>query len=277
MITVNISNLKNDSNNKTVLDDIKFEIEQTQVILVAGGKGKRMGMPDLPKPLIKINDKTLLDLAIDFFKYVGFNKFILLVGHLYEMIEEHIEKNNFYGVDVKISIDPEDQMMRGIVGKGKALKYAVKRNIIDRTKRAIITYPDDLFLDTFLPINLMTHHLFGIKNSKIWATLVLVPGTEYPFGVAKLNYNGLIEQFEEKPFIQKSTYTGTCMIEPEVFNLVDEMVDLNAKKAVDFEGVVIPELARRHKLYSLHIAPNTWLPINTQKEYEKAIKLLKKN
>ncbi|MEQ9715872.1 MAG: nucleotidyltransferase family protein [Candidatus Asgardarchaeia archaeon] len=261
---------------ENTLETIIKEIENTQIILVAGGKGKRMGMPDIPKPLIKIHDKTLLDLSIEFYKQAGFKDFILLIGHLHKMIERHIEEKGYYDVNIKVSVDPEEQMMKGIVGKGKALKYAIRSNIINKNKRAIITYPDDVFLDRFLPINLLTRHIYGVEKMKIWATLVLVPGTTYPFGVARLNYDGLINSFEEKPFIQKDTYTGTCMIEPEVYNVVDELVDLDADKPIDFEGVVIPELAKRHKLYSYHIAPNTWLPINTQKEYEAVLKLFEK-
>ena len=180
---------------------------------------------------------------------------------------------NYYNTNLKISTDPEELLSRGIMGKGKAIKNALDKGIIDKTKRAIITYPDDVFLDKFLPINLLTHHLFGVEKMKIWATLVLVPGTVYPFGVAQLNYDGLIAKFEEKPFIQRDTYTGTCMIEPEVYKVINELIDLNAEKEIDFESVVIPELARRHKLYSFHIAHNTWLPVNTQKEYETVLKL----
>ena len=256
------------------LEAIKKEIQKTQVILIAGGKGKRLGMPDKPKPLVELGNKTLLDLSIEFYKQAGFVDFILLVGHLHEMIEEHIKKQNNYGVNIKLSIDPPEATAKGIVGKGKAIKYALQRGIIDRNRRAIITYPDDIFLDVFLPINLLTHHLFGVEKAKIWATLVLVPGTRYPFGVAQLNYDGLVSKFEEKPYIEKDTYTGTSMVEPEVFSLVDELVDLNADKPIDFEGIVVPELARRHKLYSMHIAPNTWIPVNTQKDYETALKVI---
>ncbi len=255
------------------LSKIAEEIKNTQIVLVAGGKGKRMGMPDVPKPLVKVYNKTLLDIAIEFYKQAGFENFILLIGHLHQQIEAHVEKMNYYNVHLKISVDPEELLARGIMGKGKAIKNALDKGVIDRTKRAVITYPDDVFLDTFLPINLLTHHLFGVEKMKIWATLVLVPGTVYPFGVAQLNYDGLISNFEEKPFIQRDTYTGTCMIEPEVYKIIDELIDLNADREIDFESVVIPELAKRHKLYSFHIAHNTWLPVNTQKEYETVLKL----
>ena len=237
------------------------------MVIVAGGKAKRLGVSDVPKALLKVGNKTLLDLCVEMYKECGYRDFVLLLGHLHERVEEHLEKVGNYGVNVKISVDPEP----GNVGKGKALKYALVRGAIDRSKRAIITYPDDVFLDRMLPIKLLIEHMHAVESYGVWASLVFVPGIEYPYGIAQTSYNGVIEKFEEKPFIEHVTYTGTCMVEPRVFDIIDEIVDLNYPGAVDFEGLVIPKLAKEKKLYCVRIPPYTWIPVNTLKDYERVL------
>lgn len=252
-----------------VLEDLKKEIEKTQVIILAGGSAKRMGNIDKPKALLEIGNKTLLDNEIEFFVNCGFRKFVLLLGHKHEQILEHIDKAGYRNyLDIEISIDPTTQNW----GKGKAIKYAYKEGKIKR-ERFIVSFPDDLKLDKMLPIKILSQHLSVLEREEILGTIALSNGIEFPFGVAKLNERGKISSFVEKPLVNTLVSIGLYIFEPEVLDYVDKYIDLNAPRAIEFEEVVLPLLANEGKLYSLLVPPEIWLPINDLKAYEKVKKM----
>lgn len=253
--------------------DIAKEIENTQVIILAGGTGKRMGNPDLPKALLKVADKTLIDWCIESYAKCGFRDFVLLVGHLHKDIENYVGDGSKYGVNVRYSVDPEDIKK---VGKGKALKHAIQTGKIDLNKRAIIAYPDDIFLDDNLPISLLKKHLEVKDSKKTIATIVCVSGIEYPYGVV-LAYDGdVVDEFFEKPILQVPTNTGMFAVEPEIYGMIEGNVEMDVDEAIEFERAVLPKVVKLGKLNRMLIPNGTWIPVNTQKELENAEKVLEK-
>ncbi|MFH8109881.1 MAG: NTP transferase domain-containing protein, partial [Candidatus Aenigmatarchaeota archaeon] len=88
------------------------EIKKTQIIIMAGGSAKRFGfsLQDMPKAMLKLNERPLIDWCIEHYSSCGFEDFILIVKHHHEKIEEHIKNNKKrYGENVRINfiIDPE--------------------------------------------------------------------------------------------------------------------------------------------------------------------------
>ncbi len=67
-----------------------------KVIMLAAGVGKRMSaVTDLiPKCLIEIGDKTLLERHLDTISRLGIKDIVFVVGHLKEKIQDVVEKNN---------------------------------------------------------------------------------------------------------------------------------------------------------------------------------------
>ncbi len=254
------------------LEKLKKEIEKTQVIILAGGKAKRLGIKDKPKALIEVNSKPLLDYTLEMFSYCGFSDYVFILGHLHEQIEEHLDKNWKGKISYKIFVDPP-----GVSGKGKALKAALDEGVIDKERRAIIAFPDDFILDKELPVELLMRHLSGKKIFNTSATVALTTGTEYPFGVGEIDNNGLVVNFIEKPFINKFTSTGMIVVEPEVFGMIEKFISLDEPGSVEFESVILPILAKERKLYSFILPPGIWIPINTVKEQELVEKILKEN
>ena len=75
-----------------------------QVIILAGGKGIRMRemTHDLPKPMVKIGDLTVLDHLINIFQAQGEFEFVICTGYLGEVIEEYYKQS---GVQVVFTGD----------------------------------------------------------------------------------------------------------------------------------------------------------------------------
>lgn len=251
---------------------MQYEIDKTQVIVVAGGKAKRMGI-DIPKCLLEISGKKLIDRTIESLTKEGFKQFVFLVGHKHELVMEHIGDGSKYGIQAEFSIDPIGNVDWG---KGKAIKQALKSHKFDRTKRSLILFPDDVVLEKDIFSRFLKSHLDSVIHRSCIGSIVLVPGTEYPYGEASVDPNGLILGFKEKPLIHKPTSIGIYIFEPAVYEIIEYAIDLEDIDAVELESGVLPILANERKLSGFFIASSKWIPINTLKEYEKVIKVLEK-
>lgn len=73
-------------------------------IIQAGGKGTRMReltQDKIPKPLLLINEKPMIEWQILQLKEYGINEFVLIIGHLGEKIEEYFSDGSKWGVSIK--------------------------------------------------------------------------------------------------------------------------------------------------------------------------------
>ncbi len=250
-------------------------MNDTQAVLLAGGMGKRLGI-DAPKCLLKVSDNdkgkiTLLDLCMGKLIRNGFREFVLLLGYKAELVIKYIQATyNSNDISIRYSIDPDGRVGWG---KGKAFKYALLNNSIDRSKRSLVTFPDDVILDDLIYPRFMDAHVKNAFNGS-YATIALVDGVEYPYGVAELDEYGRITSFKEKPVLKIPTSIGLYAFEPQVYNIIEEVVDMNKDAPIELESVVFPKLVESKRLSSFILDHRYWLPINTLKEYEKALKVL---
>ncbi len=239
-----------------------------QIILICGGLGTRLKhrTSDKPKALLEINGTTILDYTIELYKSNGFTDFVLLIGHLAEEIENYIGDGRNRGINVCYSREKE------LLGKAGALKYALANGAIDREKPSIIAYPDDLILNKEFPKQLVRRHLLG-KEKGCSATVVRVNKTQNRYGVVYTDDEGVVIDFEEKPYIAIPSNVAIYILEPSVYNIIDKMVDLD-KIPIDFEGNVVPELVRERLLYTFTIPFESWIPVNEEKEFQQAEKFM---
>jgi MurNAc alpha-1-phosphate uridylyltransferase len=254
---------------------LKEEIERTQVVVPAGGQAKRFGYSDLPKALLPFDSKTLIDQQLDFLAGSGLRDFVLLTGHFADKLEAYVGSGKKWGVHVRYCRDPQGM---GPVGRAKAIKNAVAKKVIDRRRRALIAYPDDVFFDRTLPYRLISHHVAAVGSFGAVATILLVSGRHYPFGVVRnVDHSGRARDWEEKPLLALPTYTGIGVFEPGFFDLIDEFVDMKSRKAVEPEQLIFPKLTEAGRLATMLIPPEVWCSINDPKEYEAALERIKRS
>ena len=53
-----------------------------QLVILAGGKGTRLGLTDIPKPMCPVAGKPLLERQIELAKAYGIDEVFILSGHL---------------------------------------------------------------------------------------------------------------------------------------------------------------------------------------------------
>lgn len=74
-----------------------------KVVITAGGKGTRISSiaSDIPKPMIRIGDKPVLQLEIESLKKQGFNDFIITISHLGDVIKNYFKDGKDFGVNIE--------------------------------------------------------------------------------------------------------------------------------------------------------------------------------
>ena len=107
--------------------------KRKQMIILCGGKGKRMGKltHSIPKPLIKVGKKSILEHKINYYKTQKIQKFIFCLGYKYKLIEKFLKKKKMTSIAINSGISA------GILKR----IYSTKKFIKDDT---LISYGDTL-------------------------------------------------------------------------------------------------------------------------------------
>jgi NDP-sugar pyrophosphorylase family protein len=244
------------------------EIERTQVVVFAGGMGKRMGVLR-PKALMEINGQTLVDRCIETFKEAGFRRFVFLLGYGHDEVVRHIGDGREYDIHATFSVDSTANF-----GRGKAMRHALESAAVQEGLRTFVTFPDDIFVDKLLPRRIILEHLRNVYVHRAAGSIVLAPGMRWPYGTAAVDRGGRVRRFIEKPFVSLPTSIGNYVFEPSVHGMIRVLVDLSHAGPVELEATVIPKLAAMGKLRGIFIPHNSWIPVNTQKDLETAERIV---
>ena len=78
-----------------------------KTIIMAGGRGTRISelFPDIPKPLIKIANKPILEWEIEGLVKQGFSDIIITVSYLHEKIEEYFGTGERWGARIEYFVE----------------------------------------------------------------------------------------------------------------------------------------------------------------------------
>jgi len=183
----------------------KSKVKRLKILIMCGGRGKRLGSmtKKVPKPLVKIGDRTILDYKIEQYQNQGFNNFIFCIGYKGELIRDLI--NNKRGINAEFSDAGQNA---GILERLFCAKNKIGNQVL-------MSYGD-----TFTDIDLYKY-FEAHQQSNNEVTIVTAP-IENPFGLVEFNHENKVIQFQEKPIL--NYYIGYAIINRSALNLVPEKV-----------------------------------------------------
>ena len=236
-----------------LMQNFGASVPKTAVIL-AGGVGTRL-QPitfEVPKPLLTVHDKTLLEHLFDLFKKYGIKNIIISIGYKGGKIREAIGNGRKFGVNVSYV---EEAKALGTAGPLRLAKPFLNDTFV-------VSNADEL-----KELDLMDMYLFH-KENKAAATIALASVNDpSAYGVAKLQGNRILE-FIEKPKKESAPSnlinSGLYIFEPEVLDYIQEGYAM-------LETNVFPRLAREGRLYGYPFS-GQWLNTGTLELYEIAIR-----
>ena len=107
-----------------------------KVVILAGGLGTRLSeyTESIPKPMVKIANKPIIELIIKHYNKFGFNNFIIAGGYKYKQIKDYFERNL-----IKLNINIVNTGKKSMTGG----RLARLKKIIGN-ERFLLTYGDGL-------------------------------------------------------------------------------------------------------------------------------------
>jgi NDP-sugar pyrophosphorylase family protein len=160
-------------------------------IILAGGKGSRL-MPlttEIPKPLVKVTNKPMVDYSIAHLIYADIKHIILALAYMGDMLKEYIEKT--WTPDKLGDVELECVIQES---KGTADAYRLLTDQID-SEKVVVSMAD---IVTNLPMrNFMDFHT--MKGGIATISMKTVESHTTQYGVVLLDKNRKIYLFLEKP------------------------------------------------------------------------------
>jgi hypothetical protein len=235
------------NNNGNFIKIINLEkiskIENTSALILAGGKGKRLRplTKKIPKPLIKIKNKTLIeDIINKLFKH-NINNISISVNYLAEKIILTL-KNKFINRNINF------------IKEKKYLGTAGSINLVSDVKKNLLIINGDIY--TNIDYNkLLTQH----STSKSDITICVKEMTEkIQYGVINLKKNKFVS-IDEKPIYRCFFNAGIYVIKSSIINLIKN----NEKLDID---ILIKRAVEKKLTIKLFYIFEDWKDIGTQKD-----------
>ena len=220
---------------------------KTKIIILCGGRGKRLGdiAKQIPKPLIRVGKISIIEHKLNYYKKQGLEDFVFCIGHKGNILKKFIKKK------CKKPIFSDGGINSGILKRIYLARKAINTS-------AIISYGDTLAKINFK--DLLKQH----KKSKAILSIVVAP-IRNPFGLVNWNWKGQVTQFEEKPIINH--FIGYAVIEPNIFNYLNK----NIINLEDGKGMVkaIQKLTSK-RLVNVYKFKGLQLTVNSPSELREA-------
>ncbi len=221
-----------------------------KAVILAGGLGTRLQpyTTFLPKAMLPLGDKPLLEHLIEWVKGNGVDSFVLCVSYLRKTIQDYFEDGSRFGVKIEYAVADRPLATAG------QLKTA--QEFLDDT--FVCVYGDSIF--EFSLKNMINYH----KKKKAFVTMGLYEyKTKLPYGFIEMDKTNRVKSWQEKPDVKGNINIGCYVMEPGILNLIPE------GKPYGMDQVIRTALAKKHRVTGYPIKKG-FLDIGDKASYRRA-------
>lgn len=223
-----------------------------KAVILAGGKGERLQplTHKIPKPLLTIKDRTILEYVIDYLKKHGIRDLILTIGYRGDQIREYFGDGKKFGVKIEYSVEEKPLGTAGCL-------VPIKKKL------------NDTFIliggDNLTKMDLKNFIDFHKKKRGILTAALFEFDEKSKWGIYNLNQDKSICNFLEKPVFKHTAGTMIFCLEPDIF----EYIPKDPRGAVNLTDHIIPELLKKgKKIYGFEFR-DFWEDIGSHEDYER--------
>ncbi|MFH2067772.1 MAG: nucleotidyltransferase family protein [Pseudomonadota bacterium] len=224
------------------------------VVIMAGGRGTRLEpfTRVLPKPLIPVGDKTVVDHIISRFRVFGISQFYMTIHHMSKIIKAYFEeKCSDYSVEFA-----EEEQPTGTAGS--------LRLLMGKLRKPFFVSNCDIVIET----DYADLYRFHTQNN---FDITLVASTKQfniPYGICELNEKGCLENITEKPQYNFLVNTGLYVLNPAVIEQIPE-------NRVFHITHLMEKIKSNGGLIGVYpVSEKAWIDVGQWAEYRKAIKMI---
>jgi NDP-mannose synthase len=225
-------------------------------VILAGGKGTRLWpyTAVLPKPLVPVGERAVLEILIGRLKACGVTKLFICVNHFAELIRTFFGDGSKYGVSIEYSLE---DMPLSTVAPVKLIKTLPNHFLVMN---------GDLLTDMDFR-DLMRIHL---EHKALLSVATFCRSIKIDFGVIDVDHRKQFAKgFQEKPTYNFEVSMGVYAFDRRILDLVPE------NRPYGFDELM-RDMLSAHKNVSIFRYNGFWLDIGRPEDYDKANEEIKK-
>jgi len=240
-------------------DEFSESVEQNldkldiPVVIMAGGLGTRMRPLTnvIPKPLIPLKDKTIIETIIDKFRLFGASNFYLTVNYKHEMIKQYFESipNKLYNVDYFLENKP--------LGTAGSLKL-----FTDKINTTFFVSNCDILIEQ----DYREIYKYHTENKNEITLVGSVKNFSIPYGTLETGKDGQLISMREKPDLTFLINSGLYILEPTVFK------DIPEDKLFHITDLISRLIQKKRKVGVFPVSEKSWFDIGEWDEYLKTLR-----
>ena len=220
-----------------------------KAVILAGGLGARLRpfTEVIPKPLLPIGGKSILQIQIERLKDNGFKEIYICTNYKSDYIEDFIGDGSRYGVTITVS---KENKRLGTAGPLTLLKKYLKDPFVVMNG------------DILTSVNFANLYKFAIDKDSDICLAIKKEITPYEFGNILFDGDNVLEM-QEKPDIVKYILAGIYVINPRILDTIPN------NKYYGMDLLINQLIANKMKVLKYEIS-EYWLDIGRYDDYEKA-------
>ncbi len=178
------------------------------VVIMAGGKGTRLKPITnvIPKPLVPVGDKTILEVIMDQFEGIGCKKFFMSVNYKADMMKYYLSQLP-HQYDIEFFM--EDRPL-GTIGSVSLLKGKI-------TTPFFVSNCDSINEQDYRDV-----YDYHVQNHNDLTIVTMVKSFKIPYGVIETGEDGLMVSLSEKPEQTYQVNTGVYILNPSCIDEIPE-------------------------------------------------------
>ena len=224
-----------------------------RAIILAGGKGTRLKpyTATLPKPLVPVGDKAILEIVIKQLKKFGFDNITIAVNHMADLIMAYFGDGSKWGVDIDYSIEDTPLSTIGPL------------TLIDDLPENFLVMNGDILTD------LNYEHLFTkhVESKNLITVSTYKRTAKIDFGVLDVESNSNIIGFREKPEYSFEVSMGIYIINKRLVE------GLEKNKPYGFDNLMIYGIKNKIPM-GRYLFNGYWLDIGRPDDFETANEII---
>ena len=224
------------------------------VVIMAGGKGTRLKPITnvIPKPLVPVGDKTILEVIMDQFEGIGCHKFYMSVNYKADMMKYYLSQ-----LDHKYDIEffMEDKPL-GTIGSVSLLKGKI-------TTPFFVSNCDSINEQDYRDV--WDYH---VQNHNDMTIVTMVKSFKIPYGVIETGEDGLMTALKEKPEQTYQVNTGVYILNPELINEIPQGEFFHITHLME------KVQARGGRVGCFPVSEHSWKDMGEWPEYLRMIKVI---
>ena len=235
------------------LDDQNIQPKKKNIntaVIMAGGRGSRLKpfTQLLPKPLVPIKEKPIIDHLIDRFSKYKIKKIILSINDKSNILRAYFSNNSRKNISFI-----EEKKPLGTAGSLYLLKNKINKDFL-LTNCDILT---DVEINNF--------YSFHKNNKNDISVVVSAKKYAIPYGVCVINQRGLLSTIKEKPKYNFFINIGFYILNPRILSLIPK------NKYFDMTDLISSSIKKNFKVGAYPIQDKEWIDVGQWSELKKVL------